>query len=93
MDYHAKNRSEDGVLRMPVDGSALKNIEEKWPIFKDEPRNVRLSLAADGFNPFGELRSTYSVWSVFIINNNLPPWISINRAHAILENDYSRYFF
>ena len=73
MDYHAKNRSEDGVLRIPTDGSALKNIEEKWPIFKDEPRNVRLLLAADGFNPFGEIRFTYLVWHVFIINNNLPP--------------------
>ena len=43
---------------MPADGSALKNTEEKWPIFKDEPHNVRLSLAVDGFNPSGELRST-----------------------------------
>ena len=50
MDYHVKNKSEDGVLRMPVDGFALKNIEEKLPIFKDEPCNVRLSLVADSFN-------------------------------------------
>ena len=42
MDYHVKNRSEDGVLRMPADGSALKNNEEKWPIFKEDPRNVRI---------------------------------------------------
>ena len=55
MYYHAKNRSEDGVLRMSTDGSALKNIEKKWPIFKDEPHNVRLSLEVDGFNPFGEI--------------------------------------
>ena len=85
MDYHAKNRSEDGFLRMLADGSALKNIDEKWPIFKDEPRNIRLSLAADGFNPFGELCSTYSVWSIFFINNNHPPWISIKREHTMLE--------
>ena len=55
---------------MPIDGSSLKNIEEKWPIFNDEPRNVILSLAADGFNPFGELCSTYSLWLAFIINNH-----------------------
>ena len=84
MDFHAKNRSRDNVLRMPADGSALNYIEEKWPIFKEEPRNVRLSLAADGVNPFGELRSTYSVWPVFVINNNLPPWMSIKREHTIL---------
>jgi hypothetical protein len=69
---------------MPVDGSALNYIEEKWSIFKEEPRNVRLSLAADGVNPFGELRSTYSVWLVFVINNNLPPWMSIKREHTML---------
>ena len=80
MDYHTKNKSEDGVLRMPTDGSAFNNIEEKWPTFKDEPCNVRLSLAVDGFNPFGELRSTYSMCRVFVINNNLPPWMSIKRA-------------
>ena len=61
MDFHAKNRSRDDVLQMPADGSALNYIKEKWPIFKEEPRNVRISLAADGVNPFGELRSTYSV--------------------------------
>ena len=85
MDYHAKNISEYGVLRMLVDGSTLKNIKEKWPIFKDEPCNVKLSLAANGFNPFGQLRSTYSVWLFFVINNNLPPWMSIKREHTMLE--------
>jgi hypothetical protein len=84
MDFHAKNRSRDDVPRMPVDGSALKYIEEKWPIFKEEPHNVRLSLAADGVNPFGELHSTYSVWPIFVINNNLPPWMSIKREHTML---------
>ena len=84
MDFHVKNRSEDYVLRMLADGSALKNIEEKWPIFK-EPRNVRLLLAANGVNPFGELCSTYSVWPVIVIINNLPPWMSIKREHTMLE--------
>ena len=65
IDYHAHNISEYGVLRMPVDGSAFREIEEKWADFKDEPRNVRLSLVTDGVNPFRELRSIYSVWPIF----------------------------
>jgi hypothetical protein len=69
---------------MPVDGSALKYIEEKWPIFKEEPHNVRLLLAVDGVNPFGEICSTYLVWLGFVINNNLPPWILIKREHTML---------
>ena len=69
---------------MPADGSAFRCIEEKWSIFKEEPCNVKLSLAADGVNPFGELRSTYSVRPVFVINNNLPPWMTIKREHTML---------
>jgi hypothetical protein len=69
---------------MPADGSALNYIKEKWPIFKEEPRNVRLSLAVDGINPFGELRSTYSLWPIFVIKNNLSPWMLIKREHAML---------
>jgi hypothetical protein len=84
MDYHACNKSEDGVLRMPTDGSAFREIEEKWAYFKDEPRNVRLSFATDGVNPFRELRSIYSVWPIFVINNIIPPWMSIKREHIML---------
>ena len=84
MDYHARNRSGDGVLQMPVNGSAFREIEEKWADFKDEPRNVRLSLVADGVNPFGEIRSIYSVWPILVINNNIPPWMSIKREHIML---------
>ena len=84
MDYHAQHRSEDGVLQIPVDGSAFRNIKERWPIFKEEPCNVRLSLAVDDVNPFGQLKSTYSMWHVFVINNNIPPCMSIKREHIML---------
>ena len=84
MDYHETNRSEDGVLRMPTDGSTFRNIEEKWPKFKREPHNIMISLAVDSVNPFGEARSTYSVCPVFVINNNITPWKSINREHIML---------
>jgi hypothetical protein len=84
MDYHARNRSQDDIMRMPADGSTFKEIEEKWPHFKEEPRNLKLSLAADGVNPYGEMRSTYSVWPIFVISNNIPPWLSIKREHIML---------
>ena len=82
--FHAKNIIQDNVLRIPADGSAFRCIEEKWPIFKEEPRNVKLSLAVDGVNPFGELHSTYSVWPIFFINNNLPPWMPVKRENTML---------
>jgi hypothetical protein len=42
MDFHAKNKSQEDVLQMPIDGSALKYIKENWSIFKKEPHNVRI---------------------------------------------------
>ena len=70
---------------MPADGSAFTNMEEKWPHFKEEPRNARLYLATDGVNPFKEMKSTCSVWLVFVINNNIPSWMSIKREHIMLS--------
>ena len=37
---------------MHADGSTFRDMEEKWPHFKEEPRNIRIYLAADGVNPF-----------------------------------------
>ena len=28
---------------MPADGSAFRDMEEKWSHFKEEPRNLRIS--------------------------------------------------
>ena len=52
MDYHARNISLDDVIQNPADGSSFRDMEKKWPHFKEEPRNLRISLAADGVNPF-----------------------------------------
>ena len=52
MDYPTRNKIQDDVIWMPADGSAFRDMEEKWPHFKEEPRNLRISLAADGVNPF-----------------------------------------
>ena len=62
---------------MPTNGYAFREIEEKWLVFKDEPHNVRLSFENDGVNPFRETSSIYSVWPIFVIDNNIPTWMSI----------------
>nr|GEV25152.1 hypothetical protein [Tanacetum cinerariifolium] len=45
-------------MQHPVDGRAWKNFDTKYPDFKKEPRNARLGLAANGFNPSGNLKSS-----------------------------------
>ena len=84
MDYHACNRSQDDIMKIPTDGFAFKDIEDRWPIFKEETHNLKVSLATNGVNPIGEMRSIYLVWLFLFINNNILPWMSIKREHIML---------
>lgn len=52
--------------------------------FSVEPRNLRLGLATDGFNPFRTLSSKYSCWPVMLVMYNLPPWICMRRENIML---------
>ena len=51
MVWHKSHRSEDGVMRLPVDSPAHKHVESTWPEFGRDPRHVRLGLASDGVSP------------------------------------------
>ncbi|GJT90508.1 uncharacterized protein Tco_1079353 [Tanacetum coccineum] len=63
MIWHATGKcTEDGKMGHPVDGKAWKEFDKKNSKFAKEHRNVRLGLAADDFNPFGNLSQSYSIW-------------------------------
>ncbi|GJR35140.1 retrovirus-related pol polyprotein from transposon 17.6 [Tanacetum coccineum] len=71
-------------MQHPVDGGAWKKFDTKYPDFAKEPRNVRLGLAADGFNPFGNLSQAYSMWPVILTTYNLPPWLCMKESSFML---------
>ena len=73
--WHVCRRSKDEEsIHHPVDGKEWKELDEKYPDFACEPRNVRLGLAADGFNLFWNTSLSYSMWLVVMTAYNLPPW-------------------
>ncbi|KAH7836189.1 hypothetical protein Vadar_033569 [Vaccinium darrowii] len=74
MTWHKNKRVDDGELRHPADGQEWKDFDERFPDFAADPRNVRLGMATDGFNPFGNMSQSYSMWPVFMVPYNLPPW-------------------
>ncbi|XP_076897802.1 uncharacterized protein LOC143551209 [Bidens hawaiensis] len=59
MIWHNTGSSTNGMMRHPVDGKAWQEFDKRYPDFAKEPRNVRLGLAADGFNPFGIMSLSY----------------------------------
>ncbi|RVW28901.1 hypothetical protein CK203_111943 [Vitis vinifera] len=59
----------------------------KWHVdgHMEETRNVRLGLASDGFNPFGNMSISHSMWPVVLIPYNLPPWMCMKQTFFMLS--------
>ncbi|XP_068466379.1 uncharacterized protein [Phaseolus vulgaris] len=83
--WHADNRKCDGLLRHPADSLQWKNIDKEFPEFGKESRNLRLGLATDGMNPFGNLSSNHSSWPVLLVIYNLPPALCMKRKYMMLS--------
>ncbi|KAL6210819.1 hypothetical protein ACLB2K_016051 [Fragaria x ananassa] len=84
LTWHVDDRKMDGMMRHPADSPSWKLIDTKWPEFGKEPRNLRLALSSDGFNPYRSLSSKYSCWPVILVTYNLPPWLCMKRKHMML---------
>ncbi|XP_025703763.1 uncharacterized protein [Arachis hypogaea] len=85
MLWHKEADNNDGYLRHPRDAEAWKDFDAKYPDFSNDARSVRLALASDGFNPFRNMSTTYSIWPVILILYNLPPWLCMKQTSFILS--------
>ncbi|XP_062021059.1 uncharacterized protein LOC133737546 [Rosa rugosa] len=85
MTWHATDRPIDGRMRHPADSPAWKELDRLYPSFAQEVRNVRLGLASDGFNPFGNMSSAHSIWPVVLTVYNLPPWLCMKQPYMLLS--------
>ena len=83
MRWHHENK--DGIMRHLVDSLTWKTIDSKWPDFSNDPRNARLAMVVDGFNPFGILSTIHSVCPVVLVTYNLPPWLCMKRIFCLLS--------
>ncbi|KAK2426682.1 hypothetical protein QL285_025325 [Trifolium repens] len=83
--WHALERECDGQLRHPADSLQWKKVDDLYPDFGIEARNLRLGLATDGMNPYGNLSSIHSSWPVLLIIYNLSPSICMKRKYIMLS--------
>jgi hypothetical protein len=85
MQWHKlKRQPVDDELSHPADGEAWKDFDRKHKSFAADPRNIRLGIATDGFNPFGHRSSSYSMWPVFLVPYNLPPWACMEQSNFMM---------
>ncbi|RDX99034.1 hypothetical protein CR513_17969, partial [Mucuna pruriens] len=84
MRWHSDNERDPTFLCHPSDAEAWKHFDRLHPEFSKDPRNVRLGLCADGFNPFGQYGKSYSCWPVILTSYNLPPRMCMKREFMFL---------
>ncbi|CAK8561187.1 unnamed protein product [Lathyrus sativus] len=85
MRWHATDANNDGMLRHPRDSEAWKKFDLTHTWYSSDPRNVRVALASDGFNPFGVMNTNNSIWPVIFIPYNTPPWVCMKHTSFIMS--------
>ena len=74
MRWHGERELHDADNMIHIsDGEAWKHINNVFPDFAADVRNVRLGLSTDGFNPFGNMNLAYSIWPVILIPTTFLP--------------------
>ena len=85
MAWHGENMSRDGKMRGPYDSPQWQHVRDKHGEFSADHRNIHLGLCADGVNPYSQKRSTHSSCPVFLLNYNIPPWLTIKTFFIMLS--------
>ena len=85
MKWHVEGRTKDGRMRHPADTPVWQSFDYQNPEFAKDPRNVRLGLASDGFNPFKSMNVNHSTWLVVLMPYNLPPWMCMKQPYFMLS--------
>ena len=67
MRWYIHKCVDNEIMRYPADSEEWKEFDLQHPDFALKPRNVRLGLGTDRFNPFGNMNNKYSMWLVILI--------------------------
>ncbi|WCJ37874.1 hypothetical protein M5689_018973 [Euphorbia peplus] len=85
MGWHKDNKVDDGKMTHPAHSPAWKAFDEAYKQYASDPRNVRLGLTSDGFQPFNNSKTSYSIWPIILIPYNLPPWMCMKESNFIFS--------
>lgn len=84
LKWHSSNHSRDGKMRSVVDSEQWCFIDEQFPTFSRDARNIRMGLSLDGVNPHSLQSSRHSVWPLLMVFYNLPPYLVTKRFFVSL---------
>jgi hypothetical protein len=87
MTWHSQNKSTNGKVRHVPDSKAWAHIDRTWLEFGGEPKNVRLGLATNGVNPFGEKSNAWSTSLVLFLNKKPSTLVGDQKVFLVVIND------
>ncbi|PKA58038.1 hypothetical protein AXF42_Ash020800 [Apostasia shenzhenica] len=85
-----KRRVFDRMMRHSTDSPQWKSFDIRFSNFAEDPRNLRLRLCTDGFNPHSVQSSQHNCWPVFLVIYNLPPNLCMKHKFIMLTLLISR---
>ncbi|XXG47865.1 hypothetical protein AAC387_Pa02g2433 [Persea americana] len=85
MRWHSDKCKDDGIGRHPTDCDEWKGLDKEHPDFAVEASNIRLGLASDGVNHFGDMSMSYNMWPVILIPYNLAPWMCMKEPFFMMS--------
>jgi hypothetical protein len=87
MTWHktGKRYHSEDIMLHPADAESWQYFDSCHPDKAAEARNVRVSLATDGFNPCGLMAAPYTCWPVFVTPLNLPAGIMFKRQFVFVS--------
>jgi len=47
----------------------------------ENAKNIRLGFETDGFDPFGHMSNSYSMWPIFVVVYYMVPWLFMKESH------------
>ena len=84
LKWHAQGRENNGKIQHAIDSPTWQLVNQMWPEFALDCRNLRLDILANGIYPHSSMTSKHSSWSVLTITYNLPPWLCMKRKFMML---------
>jgi hypothetical protein len=69
----------------PTVGVVWQDFKREFLNFAKDARNLRFRLATDGFNPFLEKNTKYSMWPLFVVPYNLPLWECMEESNFLMS--------
>jgi hypothetical protein len=71
-------------LSHPADGEPWQDFDREFLDFVKDATNLRRGLATDSFNPFSKKNTKCSLWPMFVVPYNLPPWECMEESNFMM---------